>query len=187
MKYTTIDEVENYLLINIETSFQPQVVKWIEQVEKHIDQRTGRNFVADDEDTERKYDGDGTDKLLIDDFVSISKVEIDETEIDSEDYYFYPANSECKNRIELDASLFSKGRQNVKITGKWGYSVAVPDDIMFAATVLVSGIINFSNQAEGEVRTMSIGSYSVTYKDKQEWQDFERVADILKGYKKFVF
>jgi hypothetical protein len=61
----------------------------------------------------------------------------------------------------------------------------VPADIKFAATVLVAGIINYSADVAGEVKSMSLGGYSVTYKDEKQWQDFDRVSEILKLNKKF--
>lgn len=187
MKYTTIDDIENYLLINIETSFEPQVVKWVEQVEKYIDRFTGKNFKADTVVSARLYDGNGERSLLIDDCVAITKLEIDDVEVPSTDYFVYPANDERKNKIVLDGELFPEDHQNVKVTAKWGYSVAVPDDIAFVAMVLTAGIINFSNSSEGEVRSEAIGNYSVTYKDDKQMQDFDRAQEILKSNKKVFF
>jgi hypothetical protein len=189
--YTSRQEIENYLLITIDPTFYNQVNTWIGQIEKYIDKITGRNFVAEDEsggDTERIYDGDGSGKLLIDDCVSVSKVTVDDEElVEGEDYYVYPANGTPKRTIESDYAIFTKGRQNVKIEAKWGYSVDVPEDIALVATVLVSGIINFSNQSEGEVQSKTIGNYSVSYKTEKQWVDFDRVPEILKYYKKHTF
>jgi hypothetical protein len=75
----------------------------------------------------------------------------------------------------------------VKVTGKWGYSAAAPGPIKQAATILVAGIINYSWNAEGEVQSMTIGRYSVSYKTDSGWKDFERIPNILKSYKKFTF
>lgn len=101
----------------------------------------------------------------------------------------YPANhaaddlpiSELRNL----GTIFYKGFQNIKIKAKWGYSVTAPTDIITVTTILVAGIINYSLNAEGEVKTMSIGRYSVTYKDEKSWQDFDRIKGILEYYKKY--
>jgi len=185
--YTSRQEVENYLLITIDASFYDQIESWQEQIEKHIDKLTGRNFVADDEATEKSYDGDGTKTLLIDDCVSIDEIKINDKEIDEADYYLYPANETPKKKIVLAGTVFAKGNQNVTIKAKWGYSVEAPDDIKFAATVMVAGIINYSLNAEGETQSESIGSYSVSYKNEKQWQDFDRIQAILKYYKRYIF
>jgi hypothetical protein len=190
--YTNLQEIQNYLLITIDSSFYTQINGWIEAVESYIDKMTGRNFVADAAASVRKYDGDGSNILLIDDCVAITKVEVDDEEIvpDSsteEGYFAYPTNELPKTKLETDGSLFGSGRQNIEVTAKWGYSVAVPADIKQAATIFVSGIINFSDEGKGEVQSESIGAYSVSYKTSQERDDFNRAIDTLKNYKKFTF
>jgi hypothetical protein len=160
--YTTRQAVENYLLITIDASFYTQITTWLEQIEKYIDTVTGRNFVADTVASIKKYDGDGSNKLLIDDCIAVTKVEVDDEELDSEtddpdfpEYYTYPANSLPITRLESDSGVFVPGRKIVEVTAKWGYSAAAPADIAFAATVLLAGIINYSNDSEGEVKSMT--------------------------------
>lgn len=201
--YTTRAKIENYLLITIDPTFYTQVDQWIASIEAHIEKITGRVFVAspaaDDsgDGEQRKYDGDGTCKILIDDAVEISEVKLDEDqdaldpEADPPAYYLYPLNAAAKGlpytRIELNGSRTFRERQSVLVTGRWGYSETAPADIELVATVLVAGIINFSWNSEGEVQSMTVGRYSVTYKSKKEWQDFEKVQEILNSYKKFTF
>lgn len=186
--YTTRGLVENYLLITVDPSFHTQVDRWIESIEAYIENVTGRVFVGDGspESAELIYDGDGTNELFVDDFRSISEITIDDGDplVLGDDYYLYPANTTVKNRIVLVGQVFTRGNQNVKITGIWGSS-DIPADIEFAATVLVAGIINFSDQAEGEVQSMSIGSYSVTYKTESQKEDFTQAKEILKLNKRY--
>lgn len=193
--YTNKTELENYLLIDIDASFWTQVERWIEDIEKYIDNKTGRNFIADSMATIKKYDGDNTTKLLIDDCVDVTELRIgtdmplikDESGED-DDYFLYPLNSEVINRIELVNGYFPRWpRQTVSVKAKWGFSAVCPGDIRNTATVMVAGIINYSLQAEGEVKSMSIGRYNVTYKDEKQWQDFDRVEEILKNYVKYNF
>lgn len=198
--YTTRQQIENYLLITIDPSFYTQVNSWIEQMEKYIDQVTGRNFVADAVATERLFDGNNANIFGIDDCISITSLKQGDGSISSpsiywttlvkdQDYMEYPANhaaddlpiSELRNL----GTIFYKGFQNIKIKAKWGYSVTAPTDIITVTTILVAGIINYSLNAEGEVKTMSIGRYSVTYKDEKQWQDFDRIKGILEYYKKY--
>ena len=190
--YTTKVAVENYTLTTIDNSFDSQIDDWISAVETQIEQITGRVFVADAVASARRYNGDGSREIRIDDAVEITQVRVGDTiytadesgDGDEDEYTLYPANGLPKNQIWLDGAYFSKGAKNVKVTAKWGYSVAVPADVKFAATVMVAGIINFANSAEGEVQSMSIGRYSVTYKTDQEKKDYMKAADILATYKR---
>ena len=191
--YCTIEDVKNYLLINIEEWFEPQVEKWIGQVSRMIDRQTNRDFQATDPDesgTEpetRKYDGTGKRTLFVDEFVKVASVKVDGQEIAAADYLLYPANKKPHYSIELAGRSFSRGRQNVEISAFWGYSVEVPEDIRFAATVLVAGIINNSNQHEGEVSSESWGRYTVTYRSKKELTDFQSAKSILKSFRRIIF
>lgn len=185
-RYCTIKQIENYLLHTIKEYFKPQVLEWIAQMEKFVEQETGRVFIADATATEKKYDGNGKLSLFLDECVSVSKLTIDSTVIAASDYLLYPPNELPKTRIKLkdDAGLiFDKDEQNVKVEAKWGYSVICPADISFATMILVVGIINFSGEMSGEIKQERIGDYSVTYKEKKDWQDFERAKGILKKYK----
>ncbi|MFZ2152286.1 MAG: hypothetical protein WAV09_04220 [Minisyncoccia bacterium] len=192
--YTNKTEIENYLLIDIDASFWTQVERWIEDIETYIDQKTGRNFIADSVASAHKYDGDNTSTLLIEDCVEVTEVKIgtdtplvvDESGEDDE-YFVYPANMLPKTKIRLTGGYFPKWPpQTVSIKAKWGYSAAVPADIRNAATILVAGIINYSLNADGEVKSMSIGRYTVTYKDEKQWQDFDRMEEVFKSYIKYT-
>lgn len=70
-----------------------------------------------------------------------------------------------------------------------GSAEDVPADLSFAATVLVSGIISSTKEGEtGEVQSMSVGRYSVTFRsDSQGAKDLPKAMDIVKGYKRFSF
>ena len=186
--YTNQVLIENYLLITIDASFATQISDWIAKVEDFIDAYTGRNFIADATASARLFDGLGTNAMNIDDCVAITKleygIESPLTEILTADYLKYPANELPITRLMMRYSVFPKDLQNIKITAKWGYSVAVPADIEFAATILAAGVINYSLNADGEVSSMTIGRYSVSYKDEKQWQDFDRANKILDMYRR---
>jgi hypothetical protein len=201
--YTTKAKIENYLLIDIDASFDSQVDAWIEEVEAHIDRVTGRNFKADEEESgedagasTRRFDGDNTNKILIDDCVAVTEIKLSEDSdpLEVEDYVLYPANALSLSRpipytqIKLIGGYFPKyPPQGIYVKGRWGYSEEVPADIQNVATILVAGIINFSWNADGEVESETIGRYTVTYKNKKQWDDFERIEPILKSYIKYSF
>jgi hypothetical protein len=179
--YTTKEQLENYLLITIDASFATQISDWIAKIEAYIDRTTGRSFKADSVDSARYYDGDGTDLIIIDDCASITSVTIDGTAPTT--YYKYPRNKPYTSRLVLaDGNRFTKGIQNVIVTGKWGYSTAVPADIEFAATVLVAGIINANYKTDGNKSSETIDNYTVSYKSDKQITDFEEAKKIIAGY-----
>lgn len=188
--YTTRAKVENYMLTAVKPAFHSQIDRWIEDVEAYIDRQTGRNFVADDVASVRRFDGSGTCSLMIDDCVEVASVESPAgSEVDLEGVLEYPANAAAKkvpvSRLESLHSSFPKGRQNVRVSAKWGFSADVPGDVEMAATVLVAGIVNHANKPSGDVQSETIGRYSVTYRTDAELSDFERVKGVLKSYRKY--
>jgi len=184
--YTSRQQIEKYLQVTIPASYYAQINLWIGQIEKYIDRKTDRNFIADASATARLFDGDGETTFLINDAVSITKIEIDDEQLTTDEYYLYPANDTPKKKIVLDGRYFTKGKQNIKITAKWGYSTIVPDDIILAATVLVAGIYNSYGSGK-EVKAESIGNYSVTYATETGWDDFENANEIIESYIKHGF
>ena len=187
--YTTKTAVENYLLIDIDASFDEQIIEWQEVVEQYIDHATSRDFsVAGETATDRVYDGDGTDTLVIDPAKEVVSVKMSATSdaLATTQYVLYPANKTVKNKIKLLHQDFHKGNQNIVVNAKFGYE-EVPKDIRFVATVLLAGIINTQWQSEGEVQSMTIGRYQVTYKSDQQISDFNKVEEILDYNKKYTF
>ncbi|HOM27354.1 MAG TPA: hypothetical protein PKV21_07600 [bacterium] len=178
-KYTTINNIENYLLINIDSDFHSQVEIWIDSVSQYIDKETNRNFDIIKE--ERKFSGDGSNTLIIDDCLKVNSIKVNGVEI--KNYFLYPENKLPKEIVKYN--FFPRGEQNIIIDGEWGYSNEIPSDINFVATILVSGIIYQSLNHEGEIQSVNIGSYSVSYKSNNQWQDFNRVKEILESYKRY--
>lgn len=203
--YTDITTIENYILQTIDPSFYSQINAWIEGIEQTIDNITGRSFVIDEEaePTARLYDGDCTDELLIDDCVSVETVEVGNdyygqsfTEVPDTGagrYFTYPVNHAARGipitKIRLSDREFPHGSQNNKITALWGYSVAVPKDIKFAATVFVAGIINQSRQGGDSIKSEKIGNYQVTYNSDNgddSFGDFKQAMSIVQKYVKYT-
>lgn len=191
--YTTKEEIENYLLIDIDDSFDTQVEKWISAIERYIDHVTNRDWsaVSDEsgyEGEEKLFDGDKTNTLLVPAFVGDVSIKLTPTStaLASTEYVLYPANEAVKTKIVLKNKKFPRGMQNISVTADWGYE-EVPEDITFAATVLVAGIINNAWQSEGEIQSMTIGRYQVTYKTEEQVNDFKRVGEILGFNKKYTF
>lgn len=194
--YCGITDIENYTLTEIAESFETNVEEWISMVEQYIEKETGRVFIADSEASERYFDGNGEIEFYIDEFIAITGAVIYDTLgnvkytlTEDTHYLTFPYNKETKRGLiaksynVLGFADFTLGVKNVKITAKWGSFEAVPDAIKFATMVLVSGIVNFSNNADGEIKSEKIGDYSVTYKDEQ-LKDFELAKEIIGQYTK---
>lgn len=204
-EYCTIAQVENYMSIDIEDSFTAQVKTWIQWMTEFIESETGRVFIADSANSEKIYEVNlqrsvsvagglvNPTELVIDEFVNTStgtmKLTIDDDELDDDEFLLYPATVEelPKNRLVLkdDTGLeFTEDEQNIKVEAKWGYSIAAPGEIIFASIVLVAGMINQSWSSEGEMSSVTLGRYTMSFKDKSQLQDLERVKEILVKYTK---
>jgi len=183
MKYCTKEQVLDYLLLEVDESFEDTIDSWIEMSTQEINTYTNRVFEADDTASVRKYDGNNMTKLYIDDFIELTSVEVDSSDI-TDDVLTYPANTTPKNVLYYE-NAFDRDKQNVEVTAKWGYSEEAPDDIVFACIVITAGKILFS-QRTGEIKSEKIGNYQVAYEEGKK-ADIEMVKYILNKYKKYDF
>jgi hypothetical protein len=195
--YCSVANIEDYILTEIDASFEDTIEEWIGQIEAYIEKKTGRIFIADEIATERWFDGNGETDMYIDEFVEITDVVIYDALGNVEynltkdtNYIEFPYNELPKRGLRvkyyntIGFTYFPSGTKNIKVTAKWGYSVDVPELIKYATMVLTAGIINFSNKADGEVKSEKIGDYQVTYKDEAQWEDFKRANEIIDSFKK---
>jgi hypothetical protein len=190
--YTDEEAIENYMLIDIDSSFSNQINEWIEAAEKIVDQETGRDFTPIAEGAvaeERLFDGNGLDTLRLPPFKDVEAVKLygaTSTEIDADQYITYPAVGTQKDRVVLKYLKFPQGKQNIAITAVWGY-VDVPKDIKLATTVIVAGIINEAWESSSEISSLSIGAYSVSYKTREQLNDFHKIQDIFDRNRRYTF
>ena len=197
-EYSTITRVQNYLGITDSDYDTSKIGTYIQDMTTFIEEETNRVFDADDASSEKLYEAPA-DKTIdlgdyrkskvsleVDEFVpGTNTLTIDGTEISSDDYIFYPMNSTPKLRVVLTETSglnFTTAEQNIIFKAHWGYSVVAPSSIVFACTILASGIILNSISQEGELKSITIGRYTATYKDEKQVNDFERVQEILQKY-----
>jgi hypothetical protein len=190
-KYTNKTKIEAFLGKTITESLDDI----INSVEKYIDNYTGRNFKADTIASARVYNGDNTQNLLIDDCISITKVEQANdqygdslSEITESNYKLLPLNYAAQGlpirKIHLRSSIWGVGVGNHQITAKWGFSLTAPDDIVWVATFLASTVYQTGiNGNVGGVSSERIGEYSVNFKNENELSEFKKAEDILNNYK----
>jgi len=191
--YTTQKKIEDYLgggTISASLSI------YILSAQKFIEDYCQRVFKADSVATARLFDGRGSNSLRIDDCVEITKVEVGNDEFGdsfTEETDLTKVKQLPNNAIVLGLPItelynrnkeFIVGLQNHKITAKWGFSDCVPADVSFVATVLASGMYK-NAQGAGAVKSESIGAYSVSYDNLQNWSDFKSINLVLDNYKRY--
>jgi len=196
MGYTTQTKVLQYLGLSALPSPLTSLSDFIAAVKAFIDKYTGRTFESGTSE-DRKYDGDGSDTLLIDDATEITAIKIyDDTgnllfTLTASDYKLYPENKSYFNQITLrlgsQVAHFQRGHQNIVVTGKFGFSTAIPDDLAFAATQMVAAMVedNYINST-GDIKSESLGEYSVTYQSVKKASDRLGIYDILDAYREIV-
>lgn len=200
MAYILKSDIQNYLMIDISSTFDTVISNWISAAEAYIENYTGRTFEKETA-VSKLYDGDGTDELLVNDLLTLTKIEIldedgdvDYTIDDTTEYYLYPApttpftrpyTSIVLNIYNAPVTKFLKGRQNIKVTGNFGYADTVPQDIKMVAVKIVSGFIEENNlDITGEITAERLGEYSITLQDVSEMANHLSLNSILDKYRK---
>lgn len=179
--YTTIEKIEAYLTTDIDASFESNVEVFIEAVENEIDRLTHRNFIADTEESVRRYDADGGREVFIDEAVEIDEVKVDDvvqTEGYDDDFVSAPENGTPKRVLRFFGGL-PRLYGGIKVSAKWGYSVACPASISHAATVLVADKISKAFPVDTE--SENIGRYSATYRLPE---DVKQAYETIKAFTK---
>ena len=155
--YTTALSVRSMVTdsnMTTDTSYDAMLGVLITSASRMIDKFVGgwdNYFIADSADTVRYFDGNGDKILYIDPFVSLTKLEVaegggvassDYTQwTENTDFVTVPYNRLPKKGLAIER-LGSKGnfyrfQKGIKVTGKFGYSVSVPDDIANACRIQV--------------------------------------------------
>lgn len=190
MSYITESDLENLILEDIDSSYSSFITQVIGYVEAYVDQYCGTNFVLASSGA-RYFDGSGNDELYVGDFSATTQVEILDingqtinTLTVNQDYWEKPYNLSTKNTIQLAPAgqirSFPCRPRAVKVTGTFGYA-AVPEPVKLAAVQLAAKVVNLGLRG-GQVKSESLGSYSITYKDIDEESDSLGIKEILDQY-----
>ena len=200
MSYTTKEKVSDYISMDIDASMDARIAEWAEAVDEYIHKKTGvYSFEADTVDSVKYYDGNGLKEMIIDDYVDITSIEIlDETTDDVNftllpgrvvDFTSRPINTDNKYKVRVtpnsQISYIPMGCDNIKVTAKWGYSVSVPKQISFAATLLVHGILQQGMEG-GKIKKEVLGDYEVSFEMIEDSAQMMGVARILQPFTKIV-
>jgi len=195
MPYTTEQKVKDYLGITSLPSPLTSISAWISSIESFINNYCNTEFETEPATT-KLYDGTGKRFVLVDNLLTLTKVEIlnndgnvDFTIDATDEYYLYPANKTPKTRIVIESanapiSIFQKGYQNVKVTGTFGHSSSVPKDVELAATKLVAGIMEEKYVKDvGQIKSERLGEYDITVQDIDKMANHLDIYAILDRYR----
>jgi hypothetical protein len=188
MAITTKVEVENYLLTAIDPSFDAQFSLWVSVIQEYINSMTNRKVVESDTPVTFKYDGNNSNIIFIDDFRTITEVKVNDTIVDADSDVAKPHDLGYYNQLRKGTTgIWSKGLGNIEVTGKAGMYAedAIPQDIRFACTVLVAGIVQTSSGENKEIQSETIGRYSVSYKTDAQKVDYKNALEIIKSYRRY--
>ena len=191
MRYATKEEVKAFM--EITTLEKDDILDaMLSGVENFIDNHTQRSFVAGSAAEVRYFAvTDGGDEFDLDDMISIANLYFSEasddvwTALAATDYWLMPHNKYPKTWLKLnpngDWSEFPVGPRTVKVSGRWGYSVNVPQDIKDIAIALTSRMFRSKDAGMSEGVGMAvIGEYKIgQYMDA-------KLTSMLAPYRKFM-
>jgi hypothetical protein len=174
MAYTNKSNVENYLMIDIDTAFDIQINSWITSAETYIKNYTNRTFGPTNET--RYFDGSGKSEQFVDSFtgspvvlilvLNSSDIEYTLTEGIDDDFIVYPYNEITKFKLIMTTNsqigYWPTGKKRIKITADFGIGSSIPKDIELVATKMVADIIQKGLKG-GQVSSESLGDYSVSF------------------------
>lgn len=190
--YITEGDLEKFILQDIDSTFSTWITTIIGFVEDYIDKYCDTDYSGSGSDTDRYYDGNGTESLIIDDVTDVTAVYFLDGHgnvihtVPTNGWYKAPYNASVYNRLELnnnaEYSVFPEGTRSVKVTGMFGHST-VPAPVKYAGIQLCAKIINEGLRG-GQVSSENLGSYSISYRQVDEAAESMGVKDILNMYRR---
>jgi len=171
MIYTTQARVEAFLdraltaneLINLDI----QISAMSDAVGKYLnrDYIDVGGVLADVVSSTRYFDGSGERELFIDDYISLSSIDLVDNALDSYQalttdlYHTYPLNATVFSSIYFHSGSFSGRGNSVKVTAKFSSGI-VPDEVIYAVTTLVAQSITSTPALSSPYSEESIEGYS---------------------------
>lgn len=182
----TKEYLENYLFTEIDDSFDPYLEGLIQSAQDYIEKYINRKLIKEQTISARYFDGNNLNKITIDDCSDIEEVYIDD--ILNTEFLGYPYNTNAYTSIRLKNGNFNYGTANITVKAKWGVfpEDEIPADIKLACAMLLSNMLNANNNtATGkEVKSETIGRYSVSYISSIEREKLLPVNALLDKYRK---
>lgn len=198
MAYCTKTDIENYLQIGIDDSLDSQITAWIASATAWINRYTDRQFEA--AAAIRKYDGNGKDSLVVDDFLSLSAIWFVSNDATSDNnsrqqtvssflkYQNSDPNKTPYNKLVISPYAsstieFPIGYQNVWVHGVFGYTAEVPADISLVCTKLVASVVKVGK--DDGMAQFAEADLSISYISFDKLVNMDvGVKEVLDWYKK---
>jgi hypothetical protein len=154
-------------------------------------QKTGREFLPTSAGTIRYYDGSGTGKMIIDDYISLTAIEFFQIPssgtVSITNWLEVQNVPYAKNEVQIlqgPANMaigwwtyFPQGRGNIKITGTFGYGTSIPAAVWEA--VLGQAAANLADR----IRMTSNGILTDLHDMDEDFKWSEKQIGILTGWR----
>jgi len=175
-EYTTQDRLVDFIGRELTTAELNLLPERIQYISSYIEAYTSRrwNSLASSTSpvaTVRTYDGNGKHELFIDDFSSLSKIELLDSQGDvidtltDTDEWIVDDSGETSNSIYLRNYAFYNGTGRVKVTAIFSAGT-VPAGVIMVCTQLVARLMTQAkNEKISNVKSKRLGEFSVTYGD----------------------
>jgi hypothetical protein len=184
-----------------------RIERVIADVCAEVERDTLRQFIAGEEDEERIYDGSGTPEQEVDEMVALTGVTVIGVANDP-GYTIAPVlvseQGRPQTRLVLgrgslpawqtagvmipSQNVFPAGRQNIVVTGTFGYAATVPIDLWesVCGEMALRLCQEVSWRPIGHVIQQKIGESSTTYKPALPWATgwHDRYRQALKRYRR---
>jgi hypothetical protein len=161
--YTTQQTVEAFLnreLTDNEAVLFPLVVGFVHP--SIVDAMGGEYGI--DTVSSKVYDG-GFESIAIDRVYDVDSVEllnsegnVTRTYVLGQEVVLRPSNASVKSWVDRRTTKFPRGKNVVRVTGKFGLGTDIPNDIIFLETYMVSKL--YSSSVTGDLEAESIEGYS---------------------------
>jgi len=197
--YTTVADVKRRVpSISLSDS---DIQEYIADAQAWIDSVAGTTFEVSQE-TSRVYSTKTYMKyVVIDQAVSVSKVEYLQSrsdqgdtwhELETTEYRLEPANSTPKTLVRFFGGWYRPiriwiegGVANVRVTGKFGYSETAPADIKRVATSYVIETMKLDGVIDARISSEKMGDASVSYSTQKPGDIFRDLQKQIMKYRDF--
>ena len=195
--YCTSADIEQVMTdVTWSTEYTPLLARLCVRASRAIDSLCGREpgfFIAPATATERRYSGSGRLDMMPDPFAALTSVAVDEyglgtfTAWAASEYIVQPYNAAALNvpytSIVLDKMRSTKAcwypyQENVKITARFGWALACPEDITQAT--IVWALQNFKKGQSGYVGSGAANYASIIMNSSEIDPELNR---LLQPYK----
>lgn len=202
MAYTTFEAVEQYLgdIKRTATEAEAQIEAFIPQISTYIDNHTHRTFEAvtatkyfDAEADVQDFERDGDKRMLWLGKHEIAEITTvtngDSVVVASNQYVTEPRNNTPYYALVLKVSADvawtwdSSPENAIAIAGKWGYSLAAPDDVQYAALLLAVYAYKRGDNPGGDADRAQVSPTGALMLPARMPKD---VAEILAPYKRLL-